>query len=99
MLARLVREQGKSCVAAEGPGAAYAVADENGIVANYTDDAASADCRLDLVDLGVDRLLGLALRSDPRLLLHRPRLFDREGTRRRGDERLGDKLEEARDSA
>src|SRR5699024_2553308 len=41
-----------SCVAAEGPGAAYAAADEHGVVTNYTDDAAAADCRLDLVDLG-----------------------------------------------
>jgi hypothetical protein len=68
MLARAVAEYGRdgpegtgaqqegsgldSCVAAEGPGAAYAAADEHGVVTNYTDDAAAADCRLDLVDLG-----------------------------------------------
>src|SRR5699024_9822237 len=61
MLARAVAEYGRdgpegtgaqqegsgldSCVAAEGPGAAYAAADEHGVVTNYTDDAAAADCR------------------------------------------------------
>ncbi|MCF2573718.1 hypothetical protein [Brevibacterium sp. UCMA 11754] len=99
MLARLVREQGKSCVAAEGPGAAYAVADENGIVANYTDDAASADCRLDLVDLGSIGSSAWLYDPIPDYSYTVPVFFDREERVAEADERLGDKLEEARDSA
>lgn len=115
MLARLVREQGtsapsetgatgddsqlKSCVAAEGPGAAYAVADENGIVANYTDDAAATDCRLDLVDLGSIGSSAWLYDPIPNFSYTVPVFFDREERVAEADKRLGDKLEEARDSA
>ncbi len=107
MLARLVREQGtsggdselKSCVAAEGPGAAYAVADENGIVANYTDDAAATDCRLDLVDLGSIGSSAWLYDPIPEYSYTVPVFFDREERVAEADERLGAKLEEARDSA
>lgn len=99
MLARLVREQGKSCVAAEGPGAAYAVADENGIVANYTDDSAAADCRLDLVDLGSIGSSAWLYDPIPDYSYTAPVYFDREERVAEADERLGAKLEEVRDSA
>ncbi|WP_186293158.1 hypothetical protein [Brevibacterium aurantiacum] len=99
MLARLVREQGKSCVTAEGPGAAYAVADENGIVADYTDDAAAADCRLDLVDLGSIGSSAWLYDPIPDYSYTVPVFFDREERVAEADERLGAKLEEVRDSA
>ncbi|RBP68187.1 hypothetical protein DFO66_101415 [Brevibacterium sanguinis] len=57
MLARAVGEAPpppglEACVAAEGPGAAYAVADAEGVVRDLTTDAAGSDCRLGIVDLG-----------------------------------------------
>ncbi|MDN6745670.1 MAG: hypothetical protein L0L93_01480 [Brevibacterium sp.] len=115
MLARLVREQGKisspgpdpagdeshldACVAAEGPGAAYAVADENGIVADYTDDAAASDCRLDLVDLGSIGSSAWLYDPIPDFSYTVPVSFDREARVAEADQRLGTKLEEVRDSA
>lgn len=110
MLARLVHEQGKAtssgsgaqlepCVAAEGPGAAYAVADENGIVSNYTDDAAATDCRLDIVDLGSIGSSAWLYDPIPNFSYTVPVFFDREERVAEADKRLGDKLDEARDSA
>ncbi|SMX88837.1 hypothetical protein [Brevibacterium antiquum] len=115
MLARLIREQGKAapsetgpatdeaqlkpCVAAEGPGAAYAAADENGIVANYTDDAAATDCRLDLVDLGSIGSSAWLYDPIPNYSYTVPAFFDREERVAEADKRLGTKLAEARDSA
>ncbi|AZT94394.1 hypothetical protein [Brevibacterium aurantiacum] len=115
MLARLVREQGKTvpqgteassaasqlepCVAAEGPGAAYAAADQNGVVANYTDDAAATDCRLGLVDLGSIGSSAWLYDPIPNYSYTVPVFFDREERVAEADERLGDKLEEVRDSA
>ncbi len=58
LLAELVGESNsptpdlEPCAAAEGSGAAYAVADEDGVVDHYTDDAIASDCRLSLIDLG-----------------------------------------------
>ena len=114
MLARLVREQGQSvptgtdasgydstlssCVAAEGPGAAYAVADEDGIVRNYTDDAA-ADCRLDLVDLGSIGSQAWLYDPIPNFSYTVPVFFDREKRVAEADKRLGAKLAEVRESA
>lgn len=115
MLARLVREQGQSapegtdasghdstlssCVAAEGPGAAYAVADENGIVRNYTDDAAATDCRLDLVDLGSIGSQAWLYDPIPNFSYTVPVFFDREARVAEADKRLGAKLDEVRQSA
>lgn len=115
MLARLISEQGqvaaqpgtasadesqlKPCVAAEGPGAAYAAADENGIVANYTDDAAATDCRLDIVDLGSIGSSSWLYDPIPNFSYTVPVFFDREERVAEADQRLGDKLEEVRDSA
>ncbi|GAA1850406.1 hypothetical protein GCM10009813_09960 [Brevibacterium marinum] len=99
MLARLVRDQGQSCVAAEGPGAAYAVADENGLVRNYTDDAAATDCRLDIVDLGSIGSSTWLYDPIPDYSYTVPTVFDREARVAEADQRLGDRLEQVRSSA
>lgn len=115
MLSRLIREQGKTnpagtdsagdesqlaaCVAAEGPGAAYAVADDNGIVADYTDDAATTDCRLGLVDLGSIGSSAWLYDPIPDFSYTVPVSFDRAERVAEADQRLGTKLDEVRDSA
>ncbi|MGO2863057.1 MAG: hypothetical protein ACTIC1_18000 [Brevibacterium sp.] len=115
MLSRLVDEHGKvipagtdaqgrqsqlePCVAAEGPGAAYAAADENGIVRNYTEDANATDCRLDLVDLGAIGSRSWLFDPIPNFSYTVPVNFDRELRVAEADKRLGEKLEEVRASA
>lgn len=115
MLSRLVDEHGKvvpagtdaqgresqlePCVAAEGPGAAYAAADENGIVRNYTADANAADCRLDLVDLGAIGSRSWLFDPIPNFPYTVPVDFDRELRVAEADKRLGEKLAEVRASA
>ena len=89
----------EACVAAEGPGAAYAVADENGIVANYSDDAAASDCRLDLVDLGSIGSSAWLYDPIPNFPYTVPAVFDREERVAEADKRLGTKLEGVRNAA
>ncbi|SMX99064.1 hypothetical protein BSP239C_02977 [Brevibacterium sp. 239c] len=87
------------CVAAEGPGAAYAVADENGVVANYTDDAAATDCRLDLVDLGSIGSSAWLYDPIPNFSYTVPVFFDRDERVAEADKRLGDKLQQVKENA
>jgi hypothetical protein len=115
MLARAVAEYGRdgpegtgaqqegsgldSCVAAEGPGAAYAAADEHGVVTNYTDDAAAADCRLDLVDLGAIGIRSWLFDPIPNYSYTVPAHFDREDRVAEADRRLGVRLQELEENA
>ena len=113
MLARAVAEYGEaapvgsgaedspleSCVAAEGPGAAYAAADEHGVVTNYTDDATATDCRLDLVDLGAIGIRSWLYDPIPNYSYTVPAQFDREDRVAEADRRLGVRLQELEKNA
>ncbi|MCM1011666.1 hypothetical protein [Brevibacterium sp. XM4083] len=101
MLARLVGEAGApagldACVAAEGPGAAYAVADENGEIADYTEDAIAANCRLALVDLGSIGSRSWLFDPIPNYSYTVPTDYDRRASVEEADRRLGDRLEQLR---
>jgi hypothetical protein len=115
MLARAVAQHGKvvpegtaaeaedsllePCVAAEGPGAAYAAADEDGVVTNYAENASATDCRLDLVDLGAIGIRSWLFDPIPNYSYTVPANFDRETRVAEADRRLGVKLKEARENA
>ncbi len=115
MLARAVAEHGKvvpdgtsaeaedsllePCVAAEGPGGAYAAADEDGVVTNYAEDAGATDCRLDLVDLGAIGIRSWLYDPIPNYSYTVPPNVDREDRVAEADRRLGVKLEEVRENA
>ncbi len=88
----------ESCVAAEGAGAAYAVADEEGMVRNYTDSAVTSSCRLSLIDIG-------AIGSDswlndpvPNYSYTVPVDVDRDVRIAAADRRLGEHLDALRQS-
>ena len=66
------------CVAAEGPGAAYATANEDGVVTNFTDDATATDCRLGVVDLGAIGIRSWLYDPIPNYSYTVPPDFDRE---------------------
>ncbi len=115
MLARIVAEQGKGapegtpaghedavlepCVAAEGPGAAYAAADENGVVTDFAENANATDCRLDLVDLGAIGIRSWLFDPIPNYSYTVPPDFDRETRVAEADRRLGVRLKEIRENA
>lgn len=115
MLSRLVAENAASetepadasandasldaCVAAEGSGAAYAVADSEGIVRNYTDDAIATNCRLDLIDLGAIGTRSWLFNPIPNYSYTMPVNFNRETRVAEADKRLGVKLDEIQKSA
>jgi hypothetical protein len=115
MLARTVAESGKTipagtaaddedavlepCVAAEGPGAAYAAADESGVVTNYTEDATATDCRLNLVDLGAIGIRSWLFDPIPNYSYTVPPGFDRENRVEEADRRLGVRLKEIHENA
>ena len=115
MLARAVAEYGadspegagsqqegsglESCVAAEGPGAAYAAADEHGVVTNYTDDATATDCRLNLVDLGAIGIRSWLFDPIPNYSYTVPAHFDREDRVAEADRRLGVRLQDLEENA
>ena len=115
MLARTVAEAGKAvpagtdaadedallepCVAAEGPGAAYAAADENGVVTNFTEDATATDCRLGVVDLGAVGIRSWLFDPIPNYSYTVPPNFDRETRVAEADRRLGARLQEMEDNA
>src|SRR5699024_6528129 len=82
-----------------GPGAAYAAADEHGVVTNYTDDAAAADCRLDLVDLGAIGIRSWLFDPIPNYSYTVPAHFDREDRVAEADRRLGVRLQELEENA
>ncbi|QQB14335.1 hypothetical protein [Brevibacterium casei] len=101
MLSRLVGDAGApagldACVAAEGPGAAYAVADENGQIGNYTEDAIAANCRLALVDLGSIGSRSWLFDPIPNYSYTVPTDYDRRASVEEADRRLGDRLEQLR---
>ncbi|WP_262774565.1 hypothetical protein [Brevibacterium permense] len=87
------------CVAAEGPGAAYAAADEDGVVTNFTDDATSADCRLGVVDLGAIGIRSWLFDPIPNYSYTVPPNYDRETRVAEADRRLGVRLQEVRENA
>nr|WP_253719975.1 hypothetical protein [Brevibacterium renqingii] len=89
----------ESCVAAEGPGAAYAAADEQGVVANYADDAIATDCRLGFVDLGAIGIRSWLFNPIPSYSYTVPSDFDREDRVAEADRRLGDRLQEVEENA
>ncbi|MGO0605106.1 hypothetical protein [Brevibacterium linens] len=115
MLARAVTEAGKAvpsgtdaddaesllepCLAAEGPGAAYAAADHNGVVTNFTDDATATDCRLGVVDLGAIGIRSWLFDPIPNYSYTVPPDFDREARVAEADRRLGVRLREVRENA
>lgn len=105
MLARFVREaapagsNGPSCVAAEGPGAAYAAADAEGVVENYTDDAIAAGCRLSLIDLGAIGSRSWLYDPIPNYSYTVPVDYDRQTAVAEADRRLGAKLDALSESA
>ncbi|MGR6091643.1 hypothetical protein ACU4IU_13850 [Brevibacterium sp. CSND-B09] len=115
MLARAVTEAGSAvlagtdatdadsllepCVAAEGPGAAYAAADEDGVVTNFTDDALATDCRLDVVDLGAIGIRSWLFDPIPNYSYTVPPNYDRETRVAEADRRLGVRLQEVRENA
>lgn len=115
MLARAVAEDGKAvpadtdaadadsllepCVAAEGPGAAYAAADEDGVVTNFTDDALATDCRLGVVDLGAIGIRSWLFDPIPNYSYTVPPNYDRETRVAEADRRLGVRLQEVRENA
>lgn len=115
MLARAVADRGKvvpegtaaeaedsllePCVAAEGPGAAYAAADEDGVVTNYAEDANATDCRLDLVDLGAIGIRSWLFDPIPNYSYTVPPNVDRETRVAEADRRLGVRLKEVRENA
>ncbi|WP_152347336.1 hypothetical protein [Brevibacterium sp. CFH 10365] len=115
MLARTVAESGtavpagteaddedsllESCVAAEGPGAAYATADESGVVTNFTENATATDCRLDVVDLGAIGIRSWLFDPIPNYSYTVPPNFDRETRVAEADRRLGVRLTEMRENA
>ncbi len=99
---KMARQEGRgleSCVAAEGPGAAYAAADEHGVVANYADDAIATDCRLGLVDLGAIGIRSWLFNPIPSYSYTVPSDFDREDRVAEADRRLGDRLQEVQENA
>ncbi|WP_166822973.1 hypothetical protein [Brevibacterium limosum] len=115
MLARAVAEAGNAvpagtdaadadsllepCVAAEGPGAAYAAADEDGVVTNFTDDALATDCRLGVVDLGAIGIRSWLFDPIPNYSYTVPPNYDRETRVAEADRRLGVRLQEVRENA
>ena len=115
MLARTVTEAGKAvpsgtdatdadsllepCLAAEGPGAAYAAADEDGVVTNFTDDATATDCRLSVVDLGAIGIRSWLFDPIPNYSYTVPPNYDRETRVAEADRRLGVRLQEVREKA
>ncbi|MGO3178762.1 MAG: hypothetical protein ACTIJR_04245 [Brevibacterium linens] len=115
MLARAVTEAGKAvpagtdaadadsllepCLAAEGPGAAYAAADHNGVVTNFTEDATATDCRLGVVDLGAIGIRSWLFDPIPNYSYTVPPDFDREARVAEADRRLGVRLREVRENA
>ncbi|WP_434590972.1 hypothetical protein [Brevibacterium sp. 1718] len=115
MLARAVTEAGSAvpagtdatdadsllepCVAAEGPGAAYAAADEDGVVTNFTDDALATDCRLGVVDLGAIGIRSWLFDPIPNYSYTVPPNYDRETRVAEADRRLGVRLQEVRENA
>ncbi|GAA1516074.1 hypothetical protein [Brevibacterium permense] len=115
MLARAVTEAGSTvpagtdaadadsllepCVAAEGPGAAYAAADEDGVVTNFTEDALATDCRLGVVDLGAIGLRSWLFDPIPNYSYTVPPNYDRETRVAEADRRLGVRLQEVRENA
>ncbi|MGZ1491387.1 hypothetical protein [Brevibacterium sediminis] len=115
MLARAVTETGSAvpagtdatdadsllepCVAAEGPGAAYAAADEDGVVTNFTDDALATDCRLGVVDLGAIGIRSWLFDPIPNYSYTVPPNYDRETRVAEADRRLGMRLQEVREKA
>ncbi|MGC2940644.1 hypothetical protein [Brevibacterium sp. FAM 24638] len=115
MLSRTVSEAGKvvpagteegdedsllePCVAAEGPGAAYAAADDDGVVTNFTENANATDCRLDVVDLGAIGIRSWLFDPIPNYSYTVPPDFDRETRVAEADRRLGVRLKEVRENA
>lgn len=115
MLARTVAEAGEAvpagtdaddadsllepCVAAEGPGAAYAAADEDGVVTNFTEDALATDCRLGVVDLGAIGIRSWLFDPIPNYSYTVPPNYDRETRVAEADRRLGVRLQEVRENA
>ncbi len=115
MLARAVAEAGSAvpagtaatdadsllepCVAPEGPGAAYAVAGEDGVVTNFTDDALATDCRLGVVDLGAIGIRSWLFDPIPNYSYTVPPNYDRETRVAEADRRLGVRLQEVRENA
>ena len=87
------------CVAAEGPGAAYATASEDGVVTNFTDDATATDCRLGVVDLGAIGIRSWLYDPIPNYSYTVPPDFDRETRVAEADRRLGARLQEVRENA
>ncbi|WP_167198315.1 hypothetical protein [Brevibacterium pigmentatum] len=87
------------CVAAEGPGAAYAAADEDGVVTNFTEDATATDCRLGVVDLGAIGIRSWLYDPIPNYSYTVPPDFDRETRVAEADRRLGVRLQEVRENA
>lgn len=87
------------CVAAEGPGAAYATANEDGVVTNFTDDATATDCRLGVVDLGAIGIRSWLHDPIPNYSYTVPPDFDRETRVAEADRRLGVRLQEVRENA
>lgn len=115
MLARAVTEAGRTvpagtdaadadsllepCVAAEGPGAAYAAADEDGVVTNFTEDALATDCRLGVIDLGAIGIRSWLFDPIPNYSYTVPPNYDRETRVAEADRRLGVRLQEMRENA
>lgn len=99
MLARFVRDaapagsNGPACVAAEGPGAAYAAADAEAVVETYTDDAIAAGCRLSLIDLGAIGSRSWLYDPIPNYSYTVPVDYDRQTAVAEADRRLGAKLD------
>ncbi|WP_169252932.1 hypothetical protein [Brevibacterium sp. 'Marine'] len=87
------------CVAAEGPGAAYATADDDGVVTNFTEDATATDCRLGVVDLGAIGIRSWLFDPIPNYSYTVPPDFDREARVAEADRRLGVRLQEMRENA
>ncbi|SDS29573.1 hypothetical protein SAMN04489752_1400 [Brevibacterium siliguriense] len=115
MLARTIAESGEDypagtdaadadsllepCVAAEGPGAAYAAANEDGVVSNFTEDATATGCRLGVVDLGAIGIRSWLYDPIPNYSYTVPPNFDRETRVAEADRRLGVRLKEVRENA
>ncbi|WP_127364720.1 hypothetical protein [Brevibacterium linens] len=87
------------CVAAEGPGAAYATADDDGVVTNFTEDATATDCRLGIVDLGAIGIRSWLFDPIPNYSYTVPPDFDRDTRVAEADRRLGVRLQEMRENA
>lgn len=99
MLGRLVTEAGaqsggalEPCVAASGPGAGYAAANEGGAIPHYSSDSSVSDCRLEFIDIGAIGTRWWLDNQIPEFEYTLPINLDRDFQLEQADRLLGEKL-------